>query len=102
MFSLHWTPNSAVLISSARSFMNIENSVGERMQPCFTPFWISNQSVRSLLTLTALSTLSYNDLIRFRNGPFIPNLFNFVPECHSVNRVKCFAKVNKAGESVLP
>ena len=35
IFSLQWTPNPAVLISSARSFINIDNSMGERMQPCF-------------------------------------------------------------------
>jgi len=72
--SLQWTPNPTEFISSTRSFINVENSEGERMQPCLTPFWISNQSVSLLLTLTALSTFSYKDLIRSKKGPLIPNL----------------------------
>ena len=37
VISLQLSPNPAVLISSIRSFINIENSEGERMQPCLTP-----------------------------------------------------------------
>ena len=38
------------LISQTRSFTNTENSVGDKLSPCLTPFLQSNQSV-SLLFL---------------------------------------------------
>ena len=60
-------------IMIVKSFINIENKIGERMQPCFTPVSMSNQSVNSSLTLTQLETFLYSPLRRERNWPFIPN-----------------------------
>ena len=88
IFSLQWTPNPVVLISSVRSFINMELWGWEDAALHAWPHFESQTS--PLLTLTALSTFSYNDLGR-------GHLYQiYVHFC-----VKCFAKINAASKSIL-
>ena len=56
-------PMLRFLSSTASSFINNENKLGDKVSPCLTPDDISNQSVLQLLIFTHDTLFRYNVLI---------------------------------------
>jgi len=74
----------------------IENKVGARTHPCFTPVWTTNISPISPSTKTA------DAMHAIRKKPDhgdqdlrASKLLKNQPQSRSVNRVKCFGQVNE-------
>ena len=72
LFPFHDTPLDIVLFNRMTKFIAIENSNGERMQPCVTPVFTLNGSDGSLFTSTVHSEFRYKLDIRLITFSGIP------------------------------
>ncbi len=54
-------PIFRLFISVMRSFIKIQNNVGESESPCLTPLFVSNQSACILFNFTHAVGFEYND-----------------------------------------
>ena len=69
-------PHYKLFTVCAKSLINILNSNGDKMQPCFNPILTSNQSLICPLILTAHLTSLYKDFSASSILPEIPSLIN--------------------------
>ena len=74
-----------------KSFMNTENNIGDRLQPCATPCYTPNIADFSPSKSTVLLDASYIFLITRNVLPFTPmsHNFNHRPSRHTVSHVFC-------------